>query len=399
MTLLRELAERRGAEDATMPEWLRESGEDGRSMQRVGGRLPAFRERALDLAEIIADMKDGNRRAYRHFEEALSVSDFPLLFGFTVTRIMLDRYALYPSTWERIARRRVVPDFRLIDVKRRAYGAGGRMLEVPELAEYPEVSLVEQNPVQYRLKKFGRKMSFSFELSIGDVLDELGDLPGEFGAGARETENYAVTEQYVTTTGPHATLYSVGNGNIVTGNPVLNIAGLQTAMTVLAAMKDEQGRPIYIRAVTLVVSPALEITAMNILNAINIEMTTAGGVRDGGTGEQRLIAQNWMRQRVTLVVDPYIPLVATASNGNTSWFLFADTGEGAGAALEIAFLRGYEQPSVWLKKSDAVRVGGGDVDPMEGSFHDDSISYRVRHIVSAAQVSPKFTVASNGSGA
>jgi hypothetical protein len=84
--------------------------------------------------------------------------------------------------------------------------------------------------------------------------------------------------------------------------------------------------------VTLVVPPALEITARNIMNATQLWTTTGRGRRPaaepGHRGDQRLIVDNWMRNRMTLVVDPYIPMTATSANGNTSWFLFANPSRG-----------------------------------------------------------------------
>lgn len=357
-------------------------------------------ERSIELADMIVRIKRGRLRPYM-FEEAMTMSDFPQLFGFTVDRIILDTYQNWPQTWPQIARRRLVRDFRNIEVKRRAYGGGKRLERVPEHTEYPVVSLEEQNPITYKVNKFGEIMGFSWELGVGDVLGELDNIPQEFGQAARETENYAATELYVDAAGPHASLYTVGNANIVTGNPALSIAGLQQAFTVLATMKDEQGRPIFINAVTLVIPPALEVPARNILNATEILTNTVGGTVAGLVNtsgvEQRLVAQNWMRNRLSLVVNPYIPMVATA-NGSTSWFLFADTTNNAGAALEMAFLMGREEPQIALKASDMVALGGQAIDPMEGSFKDDTINYRIRHIVGAARINAKMTVASNGSG-
>ena len=41
-------------------------------------------------------------------------------------------------------------------------------------------------------------------------------------------------------------------------------------------------------------------------------------------------------------------------------------------------------------------LGGGSLSADAGSFDDDTIYYRVRHIVGAATGDPKFTYASDG---
>jgi hypothetical protein len=65
----------------------------------------------------------------------------------------------------------------------------------------------------------------------------------------------------------------------------------------------------------------------------------------------------------------------------------------------MAFLRGWEDPAVFIKSANARRVGGGgDIDPLDGDFDTDSVAYKVRHVLGTAVVDPKATVASNGSG-
>jgi hypothetical protein len=104
-----------------------------------------------------------------------------------------------------------------------------------------------------------------------------------------------------------------------------------------------------------------------------------------------------MKNRVRLSVDPYIPIVASSSNGSTSWFLFANPNNGR-PALEIGFLRGHESPEIFIKAPNAQRVGGGNVNPMDGDFDTDSIQYKVRHVLGGVTQDNKMSVASNGSG-
>jgi hypothetical protein len=369
---------------------------DGQRVRGLARTTPQYMHRLAEAAKLVAGVLAGTRPVYL-LEAALSTSDFPLLFADILDRQVLAAYREWTPTWPAIAQRRTVRDFRTAKIYPPAYGADSRLVEVAQLAEYPESTITEQAATTLTVKKYGRRIGFSWEAMINDDLDQLKNIPTRFAAAARRTEQLAVTELYVDASGPHASLYTGGNLNIVTSNPPLSIAALQTAMTVLAAMKGENGEPILIETVTLVVPPALEITARNILNALQLELTTAGGVRDGGTGEQRLIVQNWMRNKLNLVVDPYIPVTASSANGNTSWFLFANPNEGR-PALTIAFLRGHEEPEIFIKDPDARRAGGGQADPMDGSFDNDSVDYKVRHVLGVARISPKVTVASNGSG-
>ncbi len=368
---------------------IRETFSGVRAGQRAGH--PDYERRLVEAWQFTRAVESGKRPLWQ-LREALSTSDFQNLFGDILQRQLLDRYSEWPTTWDRVARRSTVPDFR--SVKRYAVDdAEGQLEEVAERGEYPETSLSDSVDT-LSVTKYGRRIDLSWEAMVNDDLDAFRTLPDRLARGARRTEDKQVTQLYIDSSGPHASLYTGGNSNIVTSNPVLTTAALQTAFSVLAAQTDEDGEPILIEGVELVVPPALEVTAQNILNAISIDVNEAGG-----STNQTVRAQNWMAGRVRLTVNPYIPIVAS-TNGSTSWFLFANPSSGR-AALEAAFLTGNEQPALWRKLPNATPVGGGG-DPLE-DFATDSIAWRVRHVFGTARLlntgGAKATVASDGSGA
>lgn len=360
--------------------------------RRLSGRKvsPEWLGKVAKTAEFVGDVLEGRRPTYQ-LREAMSRSDFPLLFGDVIDRVMLAKYQEWPVVWTKIAKRGLANDFRTLQ---RFYTDGGDegVSEVKELTEYPETK-VNEGKYTVSIKKYGKRIGFSWETVINDDLDMLRGLPEGLARGARRTESRFVTDFFVGPNGPDAALYTAPNGNIITGNPVLNIAGLTTAIGMLGNM-TYLGEPIMVDMVTLVVPPALEIIARNILNATTIEVEATG---IGGSTGQRLIANNWMRGRVTLDVNPYIPLLATSANGATSWFLFADPNNGR-PALEVDFLRGHEAPELFQKAPNALRVGGGPADPMDGSYEIDAIEYKVRHVFGGGIIDPKMTLASNGTG-
>ena len=358
--------------------------------QRVRGRASEdYTKRLMETINLYADVMSGKKPSY-HLREAMTQSDFPYLFGDVLDRQLLAAYQEFPATYRNYVRVATVNDFR--QVKRfSVYGADQVLGEVGEAAEYPESPILENSPYTYQVTKYGRKVAFSWEALINDDLNALRDIPVRLGRAARRSEQKFVTGLYCDSSGPHASFYTSGNKNIVTSNPVLSTNALQTAMKILSEMKDENGEPIYIDAVELVVPPALEITALNIMNATNIWLDPNAS---SGTAKQTITAVNWMKNRVRLNVDPYIPVVAT-SNGDTSWFLFANPASGQ-PALEMGFLRGHEQPEVFVKTTDAQRVGGGN--DMNVDFDTDGVQYKVRHVFGGSRMSPKVTVASKGTG-
>ncbi|MFG1963096.1 Mu-like prophage major head subunit gpT family protein [Nonomuraea sp. NPDC049028] len=383
---LLDLIETYNAQDATAE---RLYAREGRRV-RGGRNNPQYKQSLLEAARLYEGVLTGRIRSDR-LQEAMTTSDFPYLFGDIIDRQMLASYQHMPVMWQSIAKRGRVRDFRTVD--RFAVNGGEAVLsEVKETAEYPAASVSDAR-YQYQVKKYGKRLPFSWESFINDDLDALRDMPQRLANSARFSEERFVTDLFAGTTGPDGTFFAGGNNNIVTSNPALSVAGLTTAFTVLAAQVDTDGNPIYLGNVVLVVPPALKITANNILNATEILAADGGG---DGTGNNQLRVANWLKNDVSVVVDPWLPIVST-TNGNTSWYLFADPNVGR-PAMEIGFLSGHETPELFMKSANATRVGGGAVDPMDGDFDTDSIDTKVRHVFGGVLLDPKSAVASNGTG-
>lgn len=351
---------------------------------------PKYSEKFDAFSDLMAEAMAGSQRAFYRLREAMTTSDFPYLFGDVLDRMLLGTYMETPAVYRNYCKISSVPDFRT--VKRFTVdGAESVLGEVQQQEEYPASKLTE-GKYEFSVKKYGRVMPFAWETIVNDDLGSFRDIPARFGRAARRTEQKFATQLYCDASGPHASFYTGGNSNIVTSNPALSINALQTAMTVLSKQKDADGEPIAIDMIHLVVPPALEVTAQNILNAMQLELNEAGG-----STNTKLIAVNWMKNRFRLHVDYYIPIVASTANGDTSWWLFASPAAGR-PALEIGFLRGHESPRIFIKSPNAMAVGGGQADAMGGDFDTDSIQYKVRHVLGGTREDPKMTVASNGSG-
>lgn len=336
-----------------------------------------------------------SRYGMMRFEEAMSTDQFPLLMGDVLDRQLLGVYTETPQTWSTYCRRGVVPDFR--SVKRFAVdGAEGVLPAVAETVPYPPQVLTETS-YSYAVAKYGRTLNWTWESFINDDLDALGSSsPARLGRAARRSEDKFATQLHVDASGPHASLYTAGNKNIInttngaaSTNPVLGIIGLQDGFTVMGLQLDADGEPIGVDFVILEVPPSLEVTARNIVNATEI-------ILGADSAAQRMVTSNWMKQKVQIVVNPYIPIVASSANGRTSWFLHASPGSGR-PAMEFGLLRGHEAPELFQKVGNQMRVGGGAASPMDGSFENDTTAFKVRHVFGGTRLDGKATVASNGS--
>lgn len=323
--------------------------------------------------------------------ESMTTSDFPVLTGDVLNRLMLARFRDLPSSWRRFAKVvRNLPDFR--PVKRIAFtGLDSRWESIPEAREITYAD-VDEADYTYTPKKYGKAAKLSWELIVNDDLRAFDDIPNWLAVGGMRTISHFVTSLYVDANGPHASVYTGGNGNIVTGNPVLSITALATAYAMLANKRDAAGNPIVIESFILVVPPALEITARNIVNATTVGMTNTGGISG-----QELFVNNWFGSRFEVVVDPYIPVVASVADGNTSWYLFANPNLADAPAIEVGFVRGFEEPQLYQKISNTARIGGGIAQEL-GDFNTMSTEYKGLVAFGGGIIDPRSTVASEGDG-
>jgi hypothetical protein len=352
---------------------------------------PRYRESFLRTLDLLEAVMSGNPYAALRMREAMSTSDFPHLFGDALDRMVYGAYQQVPVRWEPVARRGTVRDFR--PVERFAIdGAESALPEVGELSEYPAAALSE-TLYTYRVSKRGRRVPMSWETWLNGDLGQFRDLPQRLANAARKTEEKFVTELYASSAGPNASFFTSGNGNIVDGNPALSVQALQDALTQMGNQVDADGEPLYIEGVTLVVPRSLQVVAENILNSTEVDAAEGGGT---AVGSNILRVRNWMRDRVSLVVNPWLQIVDTTS-GDTAWYVFANPNSGR-PAMEIGFLIGHEAPEIWMKSADAVRVGGGAVSPEMGTFDTDTIQWRVRHVLGGSTIDYRAAVASTGLG-
>jgi len=386
-----DLLEGMRAEEATTSRLFNSA--DGRGVRGMRRTDPRYARSFAQAADLVEGVLSGRKQMYV-LQEAMTTSDFPLLFGDVIDRAMLARYTEWDTTWDVIARRGTVRDFRT--VKRNTLDGGEAVLGiVPQAAEYPEAALTE-GQYTYSVAKYGRRLPFVWEDFVNDDLDALRDAPDRLAKAARMTEDRFVTSLIAASTGPNATFFASGNANLLTAGAgsALSVSSLSTAYGLLRKQKDKDGNPIYINGVTLVVPPALEVTANNIANATEIRVATGGG---GTSAADQITATNWLGKVFTRIeVNPWLPILTTTGTiGDTAWYLFANPNTGRPAA-EIGFLRGHETPELFMKSPNATRIGGGLIGAEDGDFDTDSINYKVRHVIGGTLMEPKAAVASFG---
>jgi hypothetical protein len=323
---------------------------------------------------------DGSARAALLIQEALSTSDlFRSVTGDVLDQELLAAYQALTPQWSGYASRTVVRNFKpkkLVDI------TGGRIAldAVPELTEYPEaVHETAEYPIS--VEKFGRRFGFSWEAGINDDIDELQRIPSNFATAAGITEDVNALAQVVdiATGAPNTDFFNAGNGN-APESKVLDQPNLSDAITTVSTRTDTDGNIVPPDGgLVLMVGPAQEMTARSILNATEIRTTN---------GSRTVIEPNPLR-------DVQVRLLVNRRIKGLAWFIVPEP-NGPRPAFAIAFLRGFETPDIRVKNDQGTRVGGGAIGPEEGSFNEDGIWYRVRHVVGAATVDPIHTYAATG---
>ena len=321
----------------------------------------AYAEFRQSAVKLISDVFSGAKSA-SYLAMAMTTSDFPVIFGDTMDRMLSAGYKRWDRTYTQYTYISRLRDFRTakrIDL----YGGEEGLEAVPEGGEYPQDAMSERY-YDISLAKYGRQLSMTWEMAVNDDLGAFARLPAVLGRAAAMAEHqYAVTLYAA-----NATLYSAthsvnGTNYSNTGTQDLDQANLETYIIQSAKNGiDEDGKPVMNMMSKLVIPPALQITALKALTAV--QATTTGGA-------------NVIAGSLQIVVEPFLPTV-DATNGHTGWYLFSEP-SAESYAVEMAFLTGHEQPQLFEEISNAQAIGGGALHP-QFNFQNDRKRYKVRHV-------------------
>ena len=343
-----------------------------------------MRRAMVEAHTLLTDAWAGDRVATLRVNEAITTSDlFKSAAGEVFDRELLASYEAQPTQWTKFARRTTVRNFKPKYLRELLAGSASLPL-VPEHTNYPEAK-ADLRESHLTVKKFGEQFGYTFEARINDEIGELQIVPGSWANKARYTEDDAAIAMLADpiTGAPNAAFFNATNQNLGTG--ALTAARLQAALEALSQKRDPSGRLLRSGPLQLVVGPALAFTAERIMNTSEIQ--TRNNPAAGTVDISTVIEGNPFRGKVSLTVLDNLP-------GN-AWFIIPAP-SAPRPAFYVGFLAGYETPDMRYKADQGNSLGGGSLSADAGSFDDDTIYYRVRHIVGAATGDPKFTYASDG---
>lgn len=356
----------------------------------------SHRRRVAAVGELFGRAVQGDRYARLEFHdlmggtlregrisESLSTSDFPILFGDYLNRSLARRYGARPSVWREFAARRAERDFRPSKIIE-FLGGSAILDEVPELDEYNARKFAESSFTTSTGKR-GNRLMWSWEMMINDDLSAFSDAPESLTRGAGNTEDYLATSVLVGASGPKSWLGTPGTAK-------LSREALETGLQAVTDASDEDGSPIVVDTPVLVVPRSLALTAQNIVNTTEFQ-DQAGS----GAGQRRsTVSGNGLSATPKIVVNDWLTRIDETANKASTWYLMpAPTS--IRPAVYLSFLQGHETPDLRVKADAGMRLGGGAVDPSEGSFERDAVEYRIRHVVKGNQGFSDAVYVSTGS--
>lgn len=327
-----------------------------------------------------------NTMTMRDFAEAMSTSDFPLLFGDTIDRKLYASFKGLPAVWRNYVKvDNTIPDMRA--VKRfRATRGDGTLSDVPQGDSYPADSIGEST-YSYSLGKKGKRRNFLWEALQNDDLGALHSTPDDFALQASNKEADFASSLFVGNTTLYSATHAVQGtnyANLATSTPLTptNLAAAINAMGNYPA--DDGASPILNEPMFLVVGTlGMQFVAEQILNSVTVAYDSlATGDADTETLRPNLptasLIPSRIKSRLQVLRDPWMRN-NDSTNYATSWYLFGDPNNGW--AVEMGFLNGHETPELFMKNSNQVLLGGGMTSPMDGDFDNDAVAYKVRHIM------------------
>ncbi len=268
-------------------------------------------------------------------------------------KTLLGGYNEAPYTWSVWARQASsVADFKAINRVR--FSESPDLQNVPENDTYPEGKMSDEKE-SYKVEKFGRLFTVSWETVVNDDLDAISRVPAMHGNAARRTQNKKVYEVLTANAdmADGTALFAAGHNNIDASGAAPNVAQLNSGFTKMRTQTGVNSSvTIDVTPRYLIVPVALEATAMQLINSI--ADPNVGGSAAGNSNTANIYGPGGPRN-LTVVADPVLD-----GNSTALWYLAADPSQID--TVELSFLQGEESPVL----------------ESEFNFDNDTWKYKIR---------------------
>ena len=306
----------------------------------VARRLP--HAHLMDLARVALRLDQQDPDAFSNRDQmvraAFSTVSLPLALENALNKSLLAPYLEAPRTFQAIANKRFVTDFRQASALR--VGVTGNLEQLAENGEIAHGSMGEER-ITFQLATYAKMISITRQMVVNDDIGFIAAIPADLARAAARKE----ADLFWSAVMDNAdSFFSSGHGNLLEGSgSALSVTALGSAITSMRSQRDGQNSDLDIIPKTLAVPPALEQIARMILNSSLIQ------------AEEGEPTGNPLLDAVKLIVEPRLGNTARFTNASaTCWFLF---GSPADVPVIIAYLDGRDRPTVERADTDFNTLG------------------------------------------
>jgi len=273
-------------------------------------------------------------------QAAFSTNDIDGILSNTANKHLVTAFMAVENTWSSITARRNAVDFKTMtgyrltgDMQYEQVGNGG---------ELKNGSLGEAS-YSNKVDTYGKIFSLTRQDMINDDLGALSDLARRLGRGAALKINDVFWTKFL----DNSSFFTEARGNYSDGtSTALSIDSLTSAETLFLDQTDEDGKPMAINPVILLVPNALFVTGTQLMNSTELRDTTTS--KKYGTN-------NPHAGKFQVMKSSYLGNSAYTGYSTAAWYLLADPRDVP--VIETAFLNGKEQPTVESADADFDTLG------------------------------------------
>jgi phage major head subunit gpT-like protein len=261
----------------------------------------------LDVAGAALGMRSG----------ALTTSDFAFALAAVANKRVRAAFTAAPQTFRPIVSTGTLPDFKPSNIV--SLGDAPALLLVPENGEFKR-GAISDSGLTYRLQTYGRIIPITRQAIVNDDQNLFGRIPTMFGRKAADLESDLVWGLFLSnpTMADGNALFSVAHGNLAGAGSAITVASLGAGRQAMRQQTSNEGGYLNIAPTYLIVGPAKEVEAQQMLAAVVANQNSAVNPFSGS---------------LTLIVEPRI-------TGN-QWFL--STSPDAFDTIELDHLLGQEE--------------------------------------------------------
>lgn len=263
---------------------------------RGGGSVRGKSQR--EIAQIALGMQRDNGIG-------LAIGDLGNVLGNTINRVLRNQYSFQEPTFRPWARQTTLKDFRPKTVVQLS-DMIGNLDKVAEGGEYTYGTFQDGKEV-YSLAKYGKKIAYTWEAMINDDLDAFSRIPAAIAQKAIQLESNIVYNNILLANPVMGTdsvnLFDAGHGNLAASGTDLTVDALAAARQAMRTQKSISGDYINIYPRYLLVGPAMETKAQQILQAVI--MATKVADTNVFRGSMELIVEPRITDKSFYVISDY----------------------------------------------------------------------------------------------